>query len=330
MKPSQVAQSLEFLIKLQRPCFIWGAPGIGKSDVVAQVAAKLKLKLIDVRLSLLDPVDLKGFPTPNKKGSKDVMSWLPPDFLPNSGKGVLFLDEMNSAPPSVQAAAYQLILNRRIGDYELPPGWSIVAAGNRTSDRSVVHAMPAALANRFIHIDFQTDPDEWIQWGIKNGISDLTRGYIRYRPGNLETRELTSGMRAFPSPRTWSFADKVVQSGLAVETEIELLNGTVGEGAAAEYIGFVREAKNLPSIDKILLAPDSTPVPTSPSTCHAIVAALESHATPANLATLLKYVCRMEKEFEVVFMSSIAKVSDELCDTEAFISWGRANRDIIA
>ena len=189
MKPSQVQASLTHLVSRRRPAFIWGPPGAGKSDIVRTVADTMGLELRDVRLNLMDPVDLKGFPTISEvefgtgknKVKERQMSFVAPDFLPRDpkSKGVLFLDEMNSAPQSVQAAAYQLILNRRIGEYELPEGWAVLAAGNRAGDRAVVHGMPSALANRFVHIDFEVDVDDWYYWASANGVSDVTRAFIK-------------------------------------------------------------------------------------------------------------------------------------------------------
>lgn len=329
MKPSQLLPALKHLVAIQRPVFLWGAPGVGKSDLIAQVAEDLKVELKDVRLPLMDPTDLKGFPVPGKSGTKSVMSWLPPDFLPTKGKGVLFLDEMNSAPQSVQAAAYQLILNRKIGDYELPKGWVIVAAGNRTGDRSVVHAQPAALANRFVHLDYDVDTEDWVDWAIKAGISDATRGYIRYRPTNLCVQKIETGMRAFPTPRTWAFADSIINSHLDPHVELELLKGTIGEGVAAEYMGFLREAKNLPNIDRILIDPDGVKVPESPSTCHAIISALEPRTDSNNFGTLMKYVKRMSKEFEVVYATSVVKRDEDISETKAFTEWIRENRSVL-
>ena len=195
MQPSSIRTALPRLIEKQRPVFLWGAPGVGKSDVVGQIATDLKLELRDVRLSLLDPIDLKGFPVVDT--AKKQMKWLPADFLPTKGRGLLFLDEMNSAPQSVQAAAYQLILNRKIGDYKLPDGWAVLAAGNRSSDRSVVHAMPAALANRFVHLDFDIDVNDWNYWAMTNGMHDDLRAFIQFRPNLLHSFDAAS------NPRRW-------------------------------------------------------------------------------------------------------------------------------
>ncbi len=328
MKPSQVLKALKYTaITKRRPVFIWGPPGAGKSDTVAQLAKTLKLELIDKRLSQSDPTELKGYPWPDQ--TKHIMTFFRDGELPTKGKGILFLDEMNLAPQATQAAAYQLILNRRIGQYELPEGWIVIAAGNRSSDRSGVHSMPAALANRFVHIDFEPDMEDWIDWAMANGISDATRGYIRFRPANLSTNKIEPGIRAYPTPRTWAFADEIVNSGLSPEVELELLKGTVGEGVAVEYMGFIREQKNLPDVDMILLKPTEVKVPSSPSTCCAVVAALEPRTSPANLEQVLKYVTRLPKEFEVVFMQAMSRRGDDYCTSKAMTDWIRENRKIL-
>lgn len=335
MKPSKILPAIKQLIDIQRPAFLWGPPGIYKSDLVAQAAKDLGMQLRDVRLSLMDPVDLKGFPVP-KDG---LMSWLPPDFLPHEdpkakkkkSKGILFLDEFNTAPAQVQAAAYQLILNRRIGDYVLPEGWSILAAGNRTSDRSVVHAMPAALATRLVHIDCEVDVEDWIDWAIKNNISDTTRGYIRWRSKHLCIDKIEAGMRSLPTPRTWAMVDQIVTQtkGLDFETMTQLVAGTVGEGCAAEYMGFMREQANLPNIDAIELNPEKTLVPEQPSTRYAVISMLEAKVTASNIDRYMKYVSRMNKEFEIVFVTAAGRRDDAIFTTKFFMDWSRENRSLL-
>ena len=150
MKPSRLHNVLTSLMQQRWPAFIWGPPGIGKSSIVRDIAEKASLPVIDLRASLLDPTDLRGIPSI----SNGLATWCPPAFLPrpNQAPGLLFLDEINAAPPLVQASLYQLVLDRRIGEYELPPGWWIVAAGNRQQDRAVTFRMSSALVNRFIHL----------------------------------------------------------------------------------------------------------------------------------------------------------------------------------
>ncbi len=327
MKPSSLRSALPKLLAKQRPVFLWGAPGVGKSDVIKQIAEDHKLELRDVRLSLLDPIDLKGFPTVDSV--KKQMSWLPADFLPKKGKGLLFLDEMNSAPQSVQAAAYQLVLNRKIGEYKLPDGWSVMAAGNRASDRSVVHAMPAALANRFVHLDFDINVDDWSHWAMENELHTDLRAFIRFRPNLLHCFDSAANPRAFPSPRSWAFVNDIYKDSHSADDEYELIKGTVGEGAAAEFSGFVRQIKDLPTIDQVLLDPDGTKVPTSPAGMYAMATALDSKATTANIARIMKYTDRMPVEFQVVFVRSAIRRDGKLTGTKSYMDWGIRNQNVL-
>jgi MoxR-like ATPase len=327
MKPSSLRITLPKLMAKRRPPMVWGAPGVGKSDVVAQVAKDMKLELRDVRLSLLDPIDLKGFPVVDTV--KKHMKWLPADFLPTKGKGVLFLDEINGAPQSVQAAAYQLILNRKIGEYELPDGWFVVAAGNRTSDRSVVHAMPAALANRFVHLDYDVNVDDWNQWAMAHEVHDDLRAFIQFRPNLLHNFDPSTNPRAFPSPRSWAFVNDIYKDGHTADDEFELVKGTVGEGAAAEFSGFVRLIKDLPRVDAVLIDPDGTKVPASPAGMYAMATALDAKATTGNLDRIMKYMGRLPVEFQTVFMRSAIRRDDKLTSTKAFMAWGITNQDVL-
>ena len=165
MKASAIASALRTLIGARQPVFLWGGPGVGKSAVVAQVADSLSLELRDIRALLLDPVDLRGLPFLGEGGRAE---WAIPCFLPSTGSGIIFLDELNAAPAMVQAACYQLVLDRRLGEYRLPDTWSIIAAGNRDSDRAVTAKMPTPLRNRFVHLDFDVDAQEWSEWAVND------------------------------------------------------------------------------------------------------------------------------------------------------------------
>lgn len=325
MKPSSVISALKLLVKKQRPCFIWGPPGVGKSDVVQQVANELNIDLNDIRLNLLDAVDLKGFPTTNK--AKTMMSWLPPDFLPTQGAGILFLDEMNSAAPSVQAAAYQLILNRRIGDYFLPPDWAIVAAGNREGDRSVVNRMPAALANRFVHIDFDVNIDDWSHWALANGVHSDLLAFIRFRSDLLH--KFDPQQKAFPSPRSWMFVNELLHSPLETDVEFELFKGTVGEGAAAELTAFLGLIRKLPTIDQILVNPKDTPIPEAPATRYALTTSLGMKAELNNFDKLMQFIGRMPTEFQVVFIRDSVRRAGNINSSPTFTKWVIDNSNVL-
>lgn len=327
MKPSSLRTAIPKLLAKQRPAFLWGAPGVGKSDLVAQVAEDHKLELRDVRLSLLDPIDLKGFPTIDTV--KKQMKWLPADFLPKKGKGLLFLDEMNQAPQSVQGAAYQLVLNRRIGEYELPEGWSVMAAGNRAGDRSIVHTMPSALANRFVHLDYDVNVDDWNMWAMENKLHDDLRAFIQFRPNLLHSFDPLTNPRAFPSPRSWAFVNDIYKDGYSEDDQLEMIKGTVGEGAAAEFSGFVRLIKDLPRVDQVLIDPDGTKVPESPAGMYAMVTALDAKATTNNLARIMTYTDRLPVEFQTVFVRSAIRRDPALTGTKCYMNWGIRNQNIL-
>lgn len=329
MKPSAVKASLKHLVERKRPAFIWGPPGAGKSDVVASVAKDMGLELRDVRLNLMDPVDLKGFPVVRDTGKAQQMAFVPPDFLPTKGEGILFLDEMNSAPQSVQAAAYGLILNRRLGEYQLPKGWALLAAGNRAGDRGVVNTMPSPLANRLVHIDYEVDVDDWFAWATEHGVSDVTRAFIKFRPNLLHSFNPATNERAFPSPRSWHFVDDVTQSKLSADIEYELIKGTVGEGAAAEYLAFSRTAADLPSVDEILINPDGAPIPSEPAGQYAVCTMLDRKTTANTIGRMLQYVGRMSPEFQVLYVRSALTANRALQQTKEFNAWAIANQSVL-
>jgi len=327
MKPSQAVAALNHLIDKRRPAFLWGAPGVGKSDVIHQIGAQRKVEVRDIRLSLLDPTDIKGFPVPDAK--KALMKWLPADFVPTSGKGILFFDELNSAAPAVQAAGYQFILDRKIGDVQLPDGWAIVAAGNRTTDRAITHTMPSPLANRFVHIDFEPDINDWYHWALQNSISAETCAFLRFKPSLLHSFDVKSNPRSFPSPRTWVFVDEIRNSGLDATTEFALISGTVGEGAATEFLAFVRLAASLPSVDEILLNPESIEInKEKPELMYAMVTSIDHQTTPNNFDRLMKFVTRMPPEYQVLYVRSVTR-DMAIAKTATFTQWANKNAALL-
>jgi len=239
----------------KRPIFLWGQPGIGKSDIVNQLGDDLNAHVIDVRLSLWEPTDIKGIPYFDPEIKK--MVWGSPVELPDQELAsqhkniILFLDEMNSAAPSVQAAAYQLILNRKVGTYTLPDNVYIIAAGNREGDRGVVNRMPAPLANRFVHIEMISSYDDWFEWAVKNGEHPDVIGYITFDKASLNDFRPNSG-RSFATPRSWSFVSELIYDDDNEETTMDLVSGSIGEGLAIKFMGHRRNSAGLPNPTDIL------------------------------------------------------------------------------
>lgn len=321
MRPSQVKDSVRHLMSKNRPGFIWGAYGVGKSDIVAEIAKEDGLEMIDFRLAMRDPTDIKGFPMPDAKTK--TMKFYRDGELPTSGKGILFMDELNSAVQATQAAAMQLTLSGQIGDYVLPEGWSIIAAGNRESDRSVVHRMPAALAARFVHMDLEVSLDDWCTWAVDAQIDPLMVAFLRFRPGLLHAQDTSA--RSSPNPRGWSFVDEICDGTLNKDIELSLISGIVGEGAAGEFSAFQRVWKEMPSIDAIMLTPDTSKVPTSPATLFALSTALGARAKKDTFDRAMIYINRMPIEYQVVAVRDSVRKTNAVASTKAFLAWGIAN-----
>lgn len=253
VSPNEAKLAIQKCLKKQRPVFMWGPPGIGKSDIVKQIGEDTSREVIDVRLSLWEPTDIKGIPFYNS--SIGTMSWAPPSELPSDpdSTAILFLDELNSAAPATQAAAYQLILNRRVGTYVLPKGVSIVAAGNRESDKGVTYRMPAPLANRFLHLELRVDFADFNQWAIKNKLHDQVVGYLNFAKQDLYDFDPKSSSRSFATPRSWSFVSELLdEDDVSENTLTDLIAGAVGEGLAVKFMAHRKIAKQMPQPEDIL------------------------------------------------------------------------------
>lgn len=279
--PSRLKLMINHAIQRQRPLFISGPPGIGKSDVVAEVAKMQNRPLIDIRLPLLEATDIRGLPhlaevtirdadgnvvmnEQNVPLTEKVFKWSTPSDLPTdpNSRALVFFDEMSAAPPSVQAATYQLILNRKIGTYQLPDDVVIVAAGNRVKDKGVAYNMPTPLANRFIHTTLHVDFDDWQEWAIMNRIHPDVVGYLTFQPNDLFDFDPRRESYAFATPRSWSFVSDLIyerkpdgsygDTTLPVDILSDLVKGTVGEGPAVKFMTYRKQANNLPRPRDIL------------------------------------------------------------------------------
>jgi hypothetical protein len=253
----QTRKSLLKAFEAKRPIFLWGPPGIGKSEVVAEVTAELGGFMIDLRMAQMEPTDIRGIPFFNRDLNK--MDWAPPIDLPDEELAsqypliVLFLDEMNSAPPAVQAAGYQLVLNRRVGKYVLPDNVAIVAAGNRDSDKGVTYRMPMPLANRFIHLEMRADFASWQAWAVNKGVHKDVVGYLSFSKQDLYDFDNKSSSRAFATPRSWVFvSDLLNDEDSDPDTLYNLVAGSVGDGLAVKFMAHRKVASRMPQPSEIL------------------------------------------------------------------------------
>jgi hypothetical protein len=313
------------------PVMLWGPPGVGKSQMVAQVAAKQNMPVIDIRLSQMEPSDLRGIPF----RTDNSVEWAVPSMLPNAKRhglrGILFLDEITSAPPSVSAAAYQLILDRKLGNYEVPAGWAIFAAGNRQGDRGVTYTMPAPLANRFSHYDVDVNLDDWVIWAWEHNINERVIAFLRFRPDLLFDFDPAHNPVAFPSPRSWEFAHNALHK---FEQHPELFLGAlqacVGPAAGVELNAFIESMQQMPDLDAII-AGENVATPKDIDLQYAVAAALVGRAIQAKgqhnaqqvMGKILAYAKKFrQKEMGVMLVSDMHRaIGEDIFTVPEFADW---------
>lgn len=344
MRPAQLLRVLdrEFTSTAEghhTPVMLWGPPGVGKSQMVAQIATRHAAPVIDIRLSQMEPSDLRGIPF----RAGEHVEWAVPAMLPDRARhgdrGVLFLDEITSAPPAVSAAAYQLILDRRLGEYRVPDGWAIFAAGNRQGDRGVTYSMPTPLANRFSHFEVDTHLDDWVAWAYKSGIDERIIAFLRFRPELLFDFDPAHNPVAFPSPRSWEFAHRGLRK---FEDQMDLLQGTlqacVGPAAGIELTAFIQSLDQMPDLDAIVRG-ESASVPREIDLQYAVAAALVGRAIRSAtepegqqiLGNILQYAGRFpQREMGVMLVSDLHRaVGSQLFEIPAFSDWAQLVSDVM-
>lgn len=334
MRPAQLSTILdrEFLSAREghhTPVMLWGPPGVGKSQIVAQIAERHAVPMIDVRLSQMEPSDLRGIPF----RVENRVEWAAPSLLPDEDRhgryGILFLDEITSSPPSVSAAAYQLILDRRLGDYVVPSGWAIFAAGNRQGDRGVTYAMPSPLANRFSHFEVEANLEDWAAWAFENGIDERLIGFLRYKPERLF--DFDPSQHAFPTPRSWEFAGRALKKfGDLPELLLPALQACVGASAGIELHAFLRNLDRMPDLDAILEGKE-VPLPEEIDIQYAVASSLAGRAirNQEKIGAALDYADKFPlREMGIMMVFDIHKaVGQRLFSVPQFSKWANAVAD---
>jgi len=349
LKSTQIAirvnhQELKRIIKKffrkRRALFIWGPVGIGKSDIVREVARELAedkgliyteniehindekyFVLLDIRLSQMDPSDLRGIPCWDKEAG--VTRWLPPSTFPKKGNGFFFFDELNLAPNLTQASSYQLILRRCLGEYQVPEGYGVIAAGNRLEDKAHVFDMSFPLANRQGHVELVPPTVElWTQWASKHKIDARIVGFLNWRQGLLYNVNPNFKEKAQPTPRTWEFGSDLIEDIPSKHLEeLKLFLATVvGEGPAIEFIAFLRKRENLLPIEEYFKKPTSVKLPDTNEVdlqwalSTALVEYYRAHMDKKHLIALLKLLKRVSEEYATFILKLINAFDESLQD----------------
>ncbi len=337
MRPKEIKQLLKSQLeqgsskdKELGSVFLWGQPGVGKSAVVSEVAEEMNVGCIDFRLILCDPTDLRGIPIPytNEKGDQSA-KWIPPDELPREGRGILFFDDFPTAPPLVQASAYQIAIKpHQLGSYQLPEGWVIVGAGNTLKDRSLARPMPKALSNRFTHIEYEVNLDDWINWAILARINPAVMGFIKWRPALLMAFKPEASEEAFPTPRTWAAVSRAVDVIDSKDILVQVIVGNVGAGAAAEFGSFLKLQNELPDLNTIFQGANT--VPTKVDLKYALVTALAMRAKETQFNRLLDYAGHLPVEFGVLLIKMlISRNMGAVGRSKLWPDWSRKHREIV-
>jgi len=344
MRPSHILQILdrEFTstaAAAHTPVMLWGPPGVGKSQIIAQIARDHGVPLIDVRLSQMEPTDLRGIPFRNG----DRVEWSVPALLPDATRhgpsGILFLDEITSAPPTVTAAAYQLILDRRLGEYRAPEGWVIFAAGNRYGDRGVTYVMPTPLANRFTHYEVEPNLEDWVAWAHSAAIDSRVIAFLRFRSDLLFDFDLAHNPVAFPSPRSWEYAHRALAKFDAnPELLLDAVQACVGPAAGVEFKAFVDNMHELPDIDAITRG-EGAQVPRGIDLQYCVAAALVRRAVQVRdmphasvvYGHILKYAKSFpQREMGVMLVTDMHRsIGRPLIAVPEFAEWAASITDLM-
>lgn len=311
------------------PTFVWGAPGIGKSDAVRQASNEIaknkgmevserfedkdKFRMIDQRLAQMDPADIKGIP----RLEGESTNWSKPDWFPTEGSGVIFFDELNLAPPVVQAAAYQVILDKRLGQYRLPEGFSVVAAGNRTKDRANTFEMPQPLLNRFSHMKLNPPSvQKWTNWAVDHDVDARIITFINDRKEMLFKFNPDDKTKAFPTPRSVTMVSQDVK-GIDTENSRlikKLAASSCGSGWASEFVSFLKLQEQV-DLDNIINNPDSADLPTRADLCYAVSSGISEYHLGKDTQKSLKVAAtvanRMQPEFGTLLLRMIKQRTDD-------------------
>ena len=333
--------------------FLWGPPGVGKSTGIYELAAALeqntgkKVKVTEIRLLFYSPVDFQGVPYPDAK--KEFAVWLRPkmfDFDPSEDVvNLLFLDELSSAHPDVQKAAYEITLDRAVAGFKFPDNVLVVGAGNRECDRSVVYRMPSALANRMMHVEVTGNFDGWVKWALSEGnVHPLVLGYLSFDVSKLNTETIKLDEIAFPTPRTWMMVSDTLNlldvDSSNVSAQFHKIAGLVGMGTAVEFIAWCKVCDTLPSVEEILNG-ETLEYPKSPDALSALIAAVSSYVAGREKRDWAQTLSNQEVENLCAYCNSfpmdytacvyhnlvaVPAFSRKLMKSPSFRDWGKKHR----
>lgn len=328
MRPKQLSETLKALFAVNRTVCVEGSPGGGKTSIIRQVAEDLGVAYIERHLPTSLPEDF-GIPYP--KADSDTFEFKLPDWFPVKGKapdeGILCFDDRNQASPDLQKILANICQARTLHGAELPDGWQVVSTGNRQSDRAGSNRVLSHLRDRETVLELDTHLDDFCAWGMENGVPSEAIAFLQYRPNLLHDFDPQKDIS--PTPRSWVEGVFNLMGKVPVDSEYSVFSGAVGEGAAAEFTGFLRIFRNLPDPDHIMNNPTTADVPNDPATLYAISGSLANRVDKTNIDNLTKYLARVPKEFSVLTMTMGLRSNNEIASSKAFVDWSLAHQDVL-
>lgn len=333
MKLSEAEKAVNACFETTVPVWLWSAPGLGKSSLIHQIGAKRQWPVIDLRAVLMDPTDIRGLPFPDK--GKRTVQWFTPEFLPTDGEGILFLDELAQAPELVLNSFFQLVWDRRVGDYKLPPGWRIAAASNRQQDRAGAKRPNLGIMRRFLHLDIEVDHEDWHTWAVSNNILPEVRSFLRFRPNFLhqfEPEKLGDKEKNFPCPSSWEVVSRLFSS-LPQSVRLESVRGVVGQAASLEFISYCNMYTQLPDLEMILTDPENATLPSEASVVYAIIGSLTERAKTAKqtvLNAIGQYVFRFPLEYATYAVRDLQGANPSFFTCPSTRDWMKKNGKILS
>lgn len=329
MRPTLLTETLTSLVAINRSVCIEGAPGGGKTTLVRDVATALGLHYIEKHLPTMLVEDF-GIPIPNG----DYISYKIPDWFPAKGSkyddgkgGVLCFDDRNQAGTDIQKVLANIQQARNLHGVPLADGWTVVSTGNRQSDRAGANRVLSHLRNRETVLEFDTHLDDWSAWAIDHGVHSIVTAFLRFRPNMLHDFDPQRDVN--PTPRSWVEGVSDIFDKVPADGEYECYKGAVGDAAAAEFTGFIRIWRKLPSPDAILMDPEGADVPDDAATLYALAGAISTRASSSNFDAVVTYCGRMPPEFSVLTVSMAVRRDKSLQQTQAFQKFAISNSDML-
>lgn len=328
MRPMLLKDTIKACYNIQRTISLEGAPGGGKTTLVEELAEELGVPLIIKHMPTMLVEDF-GIPFPEG----DTLHYKIPDWFPAASRpgvpeaGILLFDDRNQANADLQKVLANICQARELHGHKLPDGWMVIATGNRQSDRAGANRVLSHLRNRETLLNFETQLEDWCSWAMDHKVRTEVISFLRFRPGLLHDFDPQRDQN--PTPRSWVEGVSNILGVVPAEAEYECFKGAVGEGAAAEFVGFIKIYRKLPNPDAILMDPTGSDVPTDPATLYALSGALSSRLTPVNMDRAVVYLERMPGEFSVLAMSMAIRRDPTLATAKGFVTWSISHSDLL-